>query len=199
IGRTGRAGKEGTAITFVTPEEYRKLLYIMKIAKADIKKKKVPSIQEVINAKKERINDELNEIISEQLTDDYIELAQKLLNEYDPVHLVSALLKMNYKDDFEINSYSEISEVSKIDNKGKARLFIAMGKTDNMTPKKIVDFIVEKTGIKDSDIKEVKVFDKFSFISVPYEDATYIVNFFKKQNRGKRPLVEIAKEKENKR
>jgi len=194
IGRTGRAGKEGTAITFVTPEEYRKLLYIMKIAKADIKKKKVPSVSEVIQAKKERIKDEVSDILSDNMSNDYFELANKLLEEYDPVKIVAALLKMNYKDDFEAGSYSEISEVSNVDRKGKARLFIAMGKLENMTPKKIVDFIVDKTGIKESDIKEVKVFDKFSFISVPYEDATYIVNIFKKQNRGKRPLVEIAKE-----
>ena len=30
IGRTGRAGKEGTAITFITPQEYRRLLQIQK-------------------------------------------------------------------------------------------------------------------------------------------------------------------------
>ena len=47
IGRTGRAGNEGTAITFVTPSEYRKLLYIQKIAKTEIKRQKVPKINEI--------------------------------------------------------------------------------------------------------------------------------------------------------
>ena len=37
IGRTGRAGKEGTAITFITPEEYRKLQYIKKSAMTEIR------------------------------------------------------------------------------------------------------------------------------------------------------------------
>ena len=40
IGRTGRAGKEGTAITFMTPSEYKKLLQIKRITKTDIKKRK---------------------------------------------------------------------------------------------------------------------------------------------------------------
>ncbi|MBP9510782.1 MAG: DEAD/DEAH box helicase, partial [Fusobacteriaceae bacterium] len=35
IGRTGRAGKKGTAITFITPSEYRKLMYIQKIVKTE--------------------------------------------------------------------------------------------------------------------------------------------------------------------
>src|SRR3989338_7147245 len=34
IGRTGRAGKEGTAITFVTPDEYQGLLYIQRMTKS---------------------------------------------------------------------------------------------------------------------------------------------------------------------
>jgi len=38
IGRTGRAGKEGTAITFITPREYSKMSYIKKVSKVDIKK-----------------------------------------------------------------------------------------------------------------------------------------------------------------
>ena len=49
IGRTGRAGKEGTAITFVTPEEYRRLLFIKRIAKTEIRKEKLPRIKDIIN------------------------------------------------------------------------------------------------------------------------------------------------------
>ena len=52
IGRTGRAGKEGTAITFMTPSEYKKLLQIKRITKTDIRKEKLPEIKDVITFKK---------------------------------------------------------------------------------------------------------------------------------------------------
>ena len=39
IGRTGRAGKEGTAITFITPQEYRRLYKFKKQLKRKLKKK----------------------------------------------------------------------------------------------------------------------------------------------------------------
>jgi ATP-dependent RNA helicase DeaD len=39
IGRTGRAGKSGIAITFVTPNEYNRLIYMLKTAKLNIKNK----------------------------------------------------------------------------------------------------------------------------------------------------------------
>ena len=37
IGRTGRAGNQGTAITFVTPNEYRDLAFIKRISQSEIR------------------------------------------------------------------------------------------------------------------------------------------------------------------
>jgi len=51
IGRTGRAGKEGTAITFITPNEYHKLMFIQRKAKTDIKKLKVPNVKDIYQCK----------------------------------------------------------------------------------------------------------------------------------------------------
>lgn len=51
VGRTGRAGNKGIAITLVTPMEYRRLVLIKKITQTDIKKQAVPSIEEVKKAK----------------------------------------------------------------------------------------------------------------------------------------------------
>ena len=65
IGRTGRAGKEGTAITFITPQEYRRLLQIQRIVKTEIRKERVPEIKDVIQAKKFRLMEELNMILAE--------------------------------------------------------------------------------------------------------------------------------------
>ncbi len=55
IGRTGRAGNKGTAITFVTPEEYRRLFALRRASGDGLHKGEVPSIAEVIEAKRARI------------------------------------------------------------------------------------------------------------------------------------------------
>ena len=89
-------------------------------------------------------------------------------------------------------SYSEIKEVS-IDKKGKTRLFVAKGKADGMTPKKLVNFIIQETKVKSEKIKDVKVFDKFSFITVHFIEAEIILDIFKKTRDGKRPIIERAK------
>ena len=63
IGRTGRAGTTGIAITFVRPEERRKLGFltknILKATKSELKEGKIPSIHEVLKIKEKRLMEEL--------------------------------------------------------------------------------------------------------------------------------------------
>ena len=65
IGRTGRAGTTGIAVTFVRPEERRKLGYFIKNAERATKKKlveeKVPTVNEVLTLKETRVINELKE------------------------------------------------------------------------------------------------------------------------------------------
>ena len=71
IGRTGRAGTTGIAVTFVRPEERRKLGYFIKNAERATKKKlteeKVPSINAVLTLKEQRVMKELKEQLFEEV------------------------------------------------------------------------------------------------------------------------------------
>ena len=69
IGRTGRAGTTGIAITFVRPEERKKLGYlsknIKKATKSDFIEGKIPTVQEVLSVKTETVMKELKEKLFE--------------------------------------------------------------------------------------------------------------------------------------
>ena len=61
-------------------------------------------------------------------------------------NLIAALLKHSYDELLDEGNYREIENVkqSNVDRAGKARLFVALGKKDKMTAKKLVDMIKRK-------------------------------------------------------
>ena len=224
IGRTGRAGKSGIAITLITPSEYRKLITLQKIANAKITKQKVPNVSEVIESKKQRIKIALQEIINSGDFNNLENIAGEILEENkDPKIVLSAVLKLAFKDELNVKNYSEINDISSfkknkdfhyddrgmsgyrpigdqdqrgyVDRKGTARLFIAKGRNDNMDPRKLVEFIERETGVSQRQIDDVKVMDSFSFFAVPFESAEKVLNIFQKQSGGNKSLVSRAKKK----
>ena len=66
---------------------------------------------------------------------------------------------------------------------------------DKITPKKLVEFIVKESNIDSNKIKGVEVYENFSFMSVPFAEAEVIIDIFKKVRKGRKPLVEKAKER----
>ena len=76
IGRTGRAGKEGTAITFMTPSEYKKLLQIKRITKTDIRKRKIAGNKDVILSRKHRIIENIKNILQEGDLNGFVDMAK---------------------------------------------------------------------------------------------------------------------------
>jgi ATP-dependent RNA helicase DeaD len=197
IGRTGRAGHEGTAITFITPNEYNRLMFIQRIARTDIKKSKVPNVKDIIKAKKKKIYDDLAAILENEIDTEYCNWAKKLLEDNNPAEILAAVLNYCFEEELNPDAYGEIKEVGakekQLDQHGKARLFVALGKKDKINPKKLVELIMSKVSIESKHIRDIQVMDKFSFITVPFEKAEKIVVSFKE--KGHKPLIAHAKKK----
>lgn len=191
IGRTGRAGKEGTAITFVTPSEYRKLLYIQKVAKTDIRKEQVPEVNDIIEIKKNRIMDDLRSAVEEGRYDAYRTMAQELMADKNPEDVICALLKHSYKEELEVKSYGRIGKIE-LEREGKTRLFVALGKESGMDVKKLISFIQNEITIEDRLITDVKVLDSFSFVTLPFKEAEMVLEAFKRRKKGRKSVVEKA-------
>jgi len=197
IGRTGRAGNEGTAITFITPSEYKRLMFIQRFAKTDIKKSKVPEVKDIIKTKKKKIYDDLTTIVEDEIDAKYHNWAKKLLEDNTPTEILAAILNYCFEEVLNPDTYGEIKEVGakgkQLDQQGKARLFVALGKKDKINARKLVELIMSRVPIKTKHISDIQVMDKFSFITVPFAKAEKIVISFKE--KGQKPLIAHARKR----
>ncbi len=80
IGRTGRAGKEGVAVSIVTPHEFRMLQKIEKNIGTKLEAKIVPNIDSV---KEKKVTELKNQISDQEISDHALALVEELKEEFD--------------------------------------------------------------------------------------------------------------------
>jgi ATP-dependent RNA helicase DeaD len=61
-----------------------------------------------------------------------------------------------------------------------------------MTPEKLCEFMQEETGEKDLKIRDAEIFPHFSFVTVPFAQASTLLEIFKDKKRGRKPFIELA-------
>lgn len=101
IGRTGRAGKSGEAILFVTPRERRILRQIERATKKPIEELEMPSIDDINLQRVARFKDAVASQVRLDTNDPY----RKVINEFiadtglDPVDVAAAMARLIHKAD----------------------------------------------------------------------------------------------------
>jgi len=95
IGRTGRAGKEGMAITFVSPRELGYLRIVEQTTKKRMQPMQPPTYDEALEGQQRITMEKLDEAIKEGSLDEYRLVAKDLLNDHDDaVTVIAAALKV---------------------------------------------------------------------------------------------------------
>ncbi|GAA0311548.1 ATP-dependent RNA helicase DeaD [Gracilibacillus halotolerans] len=94
IGRTGRAGKTGEAISFITPREVPHLHLIEKVTKSKMKRMQAPSYDEAKRGLQQLTAEKIMKAIQQSDLQEYRETATELLDEHDSVTIIAAALKM---------------------------------------------------------------------------------------------------------
>ncbi|MEN1968337.1 DEAD/DEAH box helicase [Lentibacillus sp. N15] len=131
IGRTGRAGKTGEAISFITPREMAHLHLIEKTTKSKMKRIMPPSSQDALRGQQQVTVDKLLKTIEKQDLKAYHETANELLQDHDSITVIAAALKMLTKErrnaPVQISSIQPISvkkaQRSKDGNRGKRNYY----------------------------------------------------------------------------
>ena len=219
IGRTGRAGREGKAFSLVVGREVYKLREIQRYCKTKIIPQPIPSLNDVTSIKVEKIMDSVEEIIRDSDLDKIINIVEKrvLEEDYTTLDLAAALLKMSMGDDYEdisvertpLRSLDELEDYergARNRNNGRgarsgsrggsenvARLFINIGKNQGIKPGDILGAIAGESGMPGRMVGSIDMFDKYTFVEVPREQADVVLQAMKDVKiKGKNVHMEKA-------
>ncbi len=189
VGRTARVNRKGTAYTLVTTREYMALKQIEKAIKCKIRRKDIPTIDDIFQAKYNDILDMVKEALEQDDYKRFVPLVVEMDEEYNMVDVSAALMSMVY--DKEVNfDYTEndISVRSK-----RMRLYISAGRKDKINHRLLLKFLTETSRVDRRDIGDIEIYDKFTFIDAEENAAKSILKRSSgKSLNGKRLNIEFS-------
>ncbi|MEA4961251.1 DEAD/DEAH box helicase [Lutispora sp.] len=190
IGRTGRANREGTAYTLVTSREYYILKQIEKATRSKIRRKEVPSIDEIFLTKYKSAVARVKEVIEKEEHKRFVSLATELDEEYNLVDVAAALISMVLEKELGSN-YAENSIGS---SSSYVRLFLSIGRMDKINPKALLQFFSDQADTDKEDIGDIDIMEKFTFVNATEEAAKAIIKHCSgKRLMGRRVNIEISR------
>lgn len=222
IGRTARAGREGTAISFVSPREMNSLTQIQKYTKTKIEKRDMPTLKDLIKRHEEKFIEEIKEEIERNEHEKELTLINLLMSEdYSPMDIAACLLK-HYNENNKLNNHEELMDVdykpkkskksgndktsmgrddrkkSSVTDKNSGRIYINIGSRKGISQRHIVSALCNDANVSSRDIGDIEIFEKFSFVNIHKNSVKEAVNNLNGAHiKGFKVLVEHANKKEN--
>jgi ATP-dependent RNA helicase DeaD len=78
-------------------------------------------------------------------------------------------------------------------DRGKARMFLALGKKDDLTSHALLDLLKKKAKVSGEKVTGIHINDSYSFFNVSSNEADVILDKLNSKDKKIRPLVERAK------
>ncbi|MCS6887533.1 MAG: DEAD/DEAH box helicase [Chloroflexus sp.] len=219
IGRTGRAGRDGVAITFITPRERRMLQTIERVTRTRIERCRMPTLADVAARRRAALRDQLREAMAAPGLESYAALVDELAGEHDVRALAAAAIKLllNETEAEQVDTITHLEPArperaeraeraprakrSAVDERlsraeqGMARIQINLGRNDQVRPADIVGAIANEAGVPGRNIGAIEVRARASFVEVPRRAARQVVQALNRTTlRGQRVRATLAEE-----
>jgi ATP-dependent RNA helicase DeaD len=204
IGRTGRAGREGVAITMVEPREHRLLANIERTVKARLTVSQVPTVADLRERRLELLRASLREALLEDGRDRLRPVIEPLLEEFDVLDVALAAVGLAEQAALGDGEHeADIAPASLLDRperrpaRGReaprraapgrkaprdgrggggpwATLYVGAGRRAGMRPGDLVGAITGEAGVTGASVGAIQIADAHSLVEVPEAEANDI-------------------------
>ncbi|MGQ0648540.1 MAG: DEAD/DEAH box helicase [Gemmatimonadaceae bacterium] len=197
IGRTGRAGREGVAITFAEPREHRQLRNIEAQTRQRIAVKPVPSVADLRVKRLEATLATLRETILAGNLDHVRVVVETLATEFHIMDVAAAAVRqLTVRDDDDTHEEIPSAPPPKAGRTRPAgtsastRLFIGGGRKLKIRPGDIVGAIVNNTRLDARSLGSIVISDRHSIVHVPEDAVQEVVDALGRSPiKGKKLMV----------
>lgn len=190
IGRTGRAGKNGIAITLVTPKELWFLKRIEKFTKQEILKCEIPSAEDILKKREADLLEKMRIWLKRDRCAKEKEMVSALVEEgYDALDIAAVTLKMARVDEKQrpVDAFITTPEIAprrsskksrsksvpstRVQEDGMVRIMVSSGRKDGINPSEIVGSIARFSNIPGRSIGKILIRDNHSLVDI---EARYV-------------------------
>ena len=188
IGRTGRAGRKGSAILFVAPREMRMLRAIEKATKQPIERMQLPSSEAISNRRIAQFKQQIQQVLESQ----DLNFLGQVVNQFEleknisAQEIAAALAYLVQRErPLQIKEHKPPQEKTQKSKSGKAKppekrprskqpadvemvtFRIEVGRNQGAMPKDIVGAIANEADIDSQYIGHIKLYDDYSTVELP--------------------------------
>ena len=206
-GRTGRAGKQGTSVIFVTKSDQRKIRMIENKLQTKLAKQEMPSVETIFSNK---VTHWINQIKNTPVKSDlnsYLSKVIESLKDIDKETLIELMLSYEFKN-FDFNPKLNDSKERNVEQRinfdrsdkkinaphDKDRFFINVGARDQYEWQTLKDFLRSFLKLGQDDVFQVEVMKNFSFFSTHKNHRDLVLKSFENLIMNERKVnVELTK------
>ena len=215
IGRTGRAGREGVAITLAEPREHWQLRNIERLTKQKIEVASVPTVADLRAKRLELTRASLRESILAGGLEDYRVVVESLAEEFDPMDVAAAAVKLADPSAAGSGSVADEHEIPAVaapppprapragtkyksgarEPGNAASIFVGAGRAAGVRPGDLVGAIVNEAKVSPRDVGSIQIAERFSLVEVPEKIAESVMRALRgTMIRGQKVVVRRDKD-----
>jgi ATP-dependent RNA helicase DeaD len=194
IGRTGRAGGEGVAITLAEPRERRLLTNIEKLTGRRLELASVPTIADLRARRLELIRSSLREAVLAGGAETFRVVVESLAQEFDVLDVAAAAVKLAHEASERPDRAAapDVQDAAPLRKPAAgdgdfARLYVSVGRAAGVRPADLVGAITGEAGVGGDVLGAIELAERYSLVDVREDVADQIIEALQGTTiRGKR-------------